>query len=91
MSDDIRPGDVVVKVGGKFFIGKIGRVVSIREGCFSSKFKRHCRGLVVSGFPKPLNGAPDYADFNFRKLPPASEEFTEQMRALRPAKQEQPA
>lgn len=91
MSYNIRPGDVVVKVGGEFLLGKIGRVVSIREGCFSRKLGRPCRGLVVSGFPKPPSGAPDYIDHNFRKIPSATEEFTEQMRALRPAKQEQPA
>lgn len=85
MSDTFAVGDVAVKVGGTFRIipkGSVCRVVWVGEAV-SEKDGEVSQCLVFSEWaPKP-----GYAGFdarNFRKLPKATDEFTEQMRRLKP-------
>jgi hypothetical protein len=98
MSDEIRPGDVVVCVdespckccGGidpDLCIGRMFRVVTVGRG-FNTAHRVWVDTLHWPG-QSDFNGHPSYAGKNiarFRKLPTADTEFTAQMRAMKPRK-----
>lgn len=91
MADEIRAGDVVVCVAIHPWhegctegpqIGGVYRVVEVDE-------VEACRicgseiGAAIAGFEDPDSAC---CINEFRKLPPADEQFTREMQAMRPAK-----
>jgi hypothetical protein len=97
VSDEIRPGDVVVCVddtdcaiypgASSYKLGAIYRIVAasmIRDG--GTGYETYC---VQTDRDNPVrDGRVGWASAKrFRKLPPATEAFTRQMRACKPQKQ----
>jgi len=101
MGEDIRAGDVVVCINARPAWIVAEPALSAFKRLEQGRFYRVERwGQNDSGKTGIDIGVPNsdlwggFADIwpaqCFRKLPPASEEFTEQMRACRPAKQREP-
>lgn len=98
MSGPFQVGDVVVcvKRSGQRTNSIIRRVKGSRLR--AGKFYTIRRSFVHAGIPavllneiEPVKGFVGFPADRFRHLPRATEEFTAQMRALRPIKVEEPA
>lgn len=93
MSDDLQVGDVIVRVAGDNHPmprGAYDRIVAI-EACRFDDEDEICDGLVLFTFWRPFGEGTCWCPDNFRKLPPASDEFTRRLRACRPHNVGEPA
>lgn len=87
---DYDVGDAVIKIGGRNNVGKVFKVKEIGPILPGNRTGRLSPSVRLYGLYAPL--CDDwYFGLNFKKLPKASDEFTQQMRALKPSKRKQPA
>lgn len=85
MKIDYDVGDVVVRVSDVYYgedvAPPIGKPVRVELICDSFGEL----GVLISGYPSP-HFSRQWNAARFRKLPKADEQFTEQMRCIKPAK-----
>lgn len=89
MSKQFKVGDVVVCVAArtKGRIGRVGKVTFTGDPTIPCNACGGCAGVSVSCFPdRGFKGC--WCSNAFRHLPKADEQFTTQMRALKPRKVE---